>query len=71
MPNYVKTPPMFMRFAATETVKQYLSVLRTNISLKVFALENCVQKHTENTAESAAQIASIIINIIYTLQCSF
>ena len=42
MSNYVKTPPIF---AATETLKQFLSNPRTNIPPKVFPLENFVKKH--------------------------
>ena len=40
MSNYVKTPPIF---AATETLKQFLSNPRTNIPPKVFPLENFVK----------------------------
>ena len=45
-PNSLKTPPNFMRFAATETLKQYLSNPRTGIPSKVFMLENFVKKNT-------------------------
>ena len=42
-PNSVKTPPNFVRFAATETLKQYLSNHRTDIPPKIFPLENFVK----------------------------
>ena len=44
-PNYVNTPPIFMRFSATKTIKQYLSDHRTNMFLQIFPLENFIKKN--------------------------
>ena len=45
-PNSVKTPPNFMRFAATGTFKQYLPNPVTDIPPKVCPLENFKEKTT-------------------------